>query len=202
MNNKFSVLGLALALSLTACNNSESNKSESASEQTHEGHDHALHNTSSNAQTQTPPAQPAEQDPAATIPTFKFFKVKSGFGFENADIPSGKNTVFILFDPSCGHCQQETQALAKNYEKLKDINLLYISMNDPSLMSNFLSSFGKELDGKPNVEMLYDRNQDFIRNFHIPSMFPANYVYGPDGKLKSYWVGEKPIADILAAFAQ
>ncbi len=206
MKSIFSALGLALALSITGCNNSGSDNQSSATVQghdDHEGHDHGAHAASSTSSAQTaPPAQPAKQEPAASIPEFKFYKVKSGFGYEKKDIPAGKNTVFILFDPSCGHCQQETQALAKNYDKLKDVNLVYVSMNDPGLMVNFLPSFGKELDGKENVEMLYDRNQEFINKFHIPDMFPANYVYGADGKLKSYWVGEKHIEEILASIVQ
>lgn len=201
MKGKFSILSLAIALSVAACNNTESNKDQVADP--HAGHDHSSQTEASTSHAQTPPpAQPEEQDPTASIPEFKFYKVKSGFGYEKKDIPSGKNTVFILFDPSCGHCQQETQALAKNYDKIKDINILYISMNDPGLMVNFLPSFGKELDGKPNVEVLYDRNQEFIRKFHIPSMFPANYVYGADGSLKNHWVGEKGIDEILTAFVQ
>ena len=201
MKGKFSILSLAIALSVAACNNTESNKNQAADP--HAGHDHSTHEEAATSHAQTPPpAQPEEQDPTASIPEFKFYKVKSGFGYEKKDIPSGKNTVFILFDPSCGHCQQETQALAKNYDKIKDINILYISMNDPGLMVNFLPSFGKELDGKQNVEVLYDRNQEFIRKFHIPSMFPANYVYGADGNLKNHWVGEKGIDEILTAFVQ
>lgn len=201
MRGTFSILGLAIALSVAACNNSESENKQAIDP--HEGHDHSTSAETTAAHAQTPPpAQPEEQDPAVSIPEFKFYKVKSGFGFAKSDIPSSKNTVFILFDPSCGHCQQETQALAKNYEKIKDINILYVSMNDPGLMVNFLPSFGKELDGKPNVEVLYDRDQEFIRKFHIPKMFPANYVYGADGSLKTHWVGEKNIDEILAAFVQ
>ena len=199
MKGKFSILSLAIVLVVAACNNNDTKQAVDP----HEGHDHSTTSEATAPHGQTPPpAEPEEQDPISSIPDFKFYKVKSGFGFEKNDIPSNKNTVFILFDPSCGHCQQETQALAKNYQKIKDINILYISMNDPGLMVNFLPSFGKELDGKANVEVLYDRDQEFIRKFHIPKMFPANYVYGADGNLKTYWVGEKNIDEILTAFVQ
>jgi peroxiredoxin len=106
----------------------------------------------------------------------------------------------VLFDPGCSHCQNETKGLAKNYDKIKDINVLYVSMNDPALMAQFFTTFGKELEGKENVQMLWDRNQEFVQKFHIPNMFPANYVYGPDGQLKSYWEGEKDINEVIAEF--
>lgn len=208
MKTKFLIPILAISLSTVACNNNTSSNTEQTTDEHaghddsatgHEGHNHAQSTTPSEA----PPIEvPAVKAPVVSIPDFNFYKVKSGIAFSKADIPAGKNTVFVLFDPSCGHCQHETSALAKNYEKIKNINVYYVSMNDPALMASFFTSFGKELEGKPNVEMLYDRNQDFIQKFHIPSKFPANYVYGPDGALKTYWEGEKPIEDVIAAFTK
>src|SRR5690606_28667512 len=111
---------------------------------------------------------------SAVIPAFKFYKVKSGVSFTEQDIPKGKKTVFILFDPGCSHCRSEANALAKNYSLIKNINLFFVSMNDPALMASFLETFAKELADKPNVQVLYDRNQEFIQKFHVPKQFPAN----------------------------
>ncbi|MVZ64532.1 redoxin domain-containing protein [Sphingobacterium sp. DK4209] len=206
MKTKFLIPILAISLSTVACNNNSTTKQETAD--AHAGHDHSAaghegHDHSQTATTQaTAPEQTAVKAPVLSIPDFNFYKVKSGIAFSKADIKPGKNTVFIMFDPSCGHCQHETSALSSNYAKIKDINVYYVSMNDPALMANFFTSFGKELEGKANVEMLYDRNQDFIQKFHIPNQFPANYVYGADGALKTYWEGEKPIEEVIAAFTK
>lgn len=193
----FTSLAVGSLTFFSACNNS--NTTEGTQQQTAQHH-------ASAAQHQQQPAQPSiplAKEAAPQIPTdFQFYKLKSGIGFKADDIASGRNTIFILFDPSCGHCQMETGLLAKNYEKLKDINLYFISMNDPALMSSFLETFGKELVDKPNVEMLYDRNQDFIQKFHVPAEFPANYVYGADGALKNHWDGEKSIDFIIAEFTK
>lgn len=162
--------------------------------------DHQVDQHERQAATTSQPTVPMAKEPAKQLPDFKFYKVKSGIGFTNEDIPANRNTVFILFDPSCGHCQQETGLLAKNYEKLKDVNLYFISMNDPSLMASFLETFGKGLVDKPNVEVLYDRNQEFIQKFHVPAQFPANYIYGANGALKNNWDGEKDIDFVIAEF--
>lgn len=192
----------ALLLTMSCTNSSSTNTDQAAAGSTTEQQATAP----STAPHATPPAStPIPQsatEAASSIPDFTFYKVKSGISYTKADIPENKNTVFLLFDPGCNHCQQETAALAKNYEKIKDVNILYVSMNDPALMTQFFSTFGKELEGKANVEMLWDRNQDFIQRFHIPDMFPANYVYGPDGQLKAYWEGEKSIDEIIAAFTK
>lgn len=188
------------------CNNQKNNtESNTEALDEHAGHDHSAHAHDHSAEapvSSTPVTPQTAQAPASSIPEFTFYKVKSGISYTKADIPSGKNTVFVMFDPGCNHCQNETKALAKNYDKIKNVNIVYVSMNDPALMSQFFTTFGKELEGKENVQMLWDRNQEFIQRFHIPDMFPANYVYAADGSLKGYWEGEKGIDEIIAEFTK
>lgn len=163
------------------------------------------------AEAQAPQEQTANQssnvasaadEPSRTIPLFTFYKVKSGISFDNRDIAKGRKSVFILFDPSCHHCRKEASELGKNYNKIKDINIYFVSMNDPALMASFLETFARELVGKPNIEVLYDRNQEFIQKFHVPKQFPANYVFSKDGQLEIYWDGERDINAIIAAYTK
>lgn len=194
---------LTTLIALTSCSNTNSSKSIEATQ--HENHDHSGHNHAydhgTNAQNTAQTANINQQpEPAETIPNFTFYRVKSGMSFTNTDIPKGKKTVFILFDPGCSHCQHEAADLAKNYDKIKDVNIYFVSMNDPALQASFLETFGKELAGKPNVEVLYDKNQEFIQKFHIPSQFPANYVYGTDLKFQTHWDGAKDINKIIEAY--
>ncbi|GHE32682.1 peroxiredoxin family protein [Sphingobacterium griseoflavum] len=194
----FSSMALGTLVFFSACqsgNTAQTADNPNAPHPTPAQHEHAA--------ASSPAAAPAmAKEAAPSMPDFKFYKVKSGIGFTKADIPAGKNTAFILFDPSCGHCQHEAGLLAKNYAAIKDVNLYFISMNDPALMASFLETFGKELVDKPNVEVLYDRNQEFIQKFHVPQQFPANYVYGADGQLKNSWDGEKEIGFVLAEFTR
>lgn len=186
------IIAVAL-LAVTACQSE--NKTNTQQDQPTE---QATAQPQTELQFPNPQQAPQTTQGAATfIPTFKFYKVKSGMGFTNEDIAKNRNTAFILFDPNCSHCRDEAAHLAKHYDRLQDVNLYFVSMNDPALMATFLETFAKELAGKPNVEVLYDRNQEFIQRFHLPKQFPANYVYGPDGKLKSNWEGDKDIDFIL-----
>lgn len=195
---------LASAFVLSSCSNAQSNntsvQTEQASQDPHAGHDHSAHSATEDHASEA--MEVAQAAPAQTIPAFTFYKVKSGVSFSNADIPKGKKTVFILFDPGCSHCQHEAAALAKNYNKIKDINIYFVSMNDPAMQASFLETFGKELVGKPNIEVLYDKNQNFIQKFHIPKQFPANYVYGADMQLQTSWDGERDINKIIEAYTK
>lgn len=187
---------LTSLLALTSC----SNKNSSHSTSTAHTDNSAQHTSTTTAQTAQPATVNQAPAPVETIPNFTFYKVKSGMSFSNTDIPKGKKTVFILFDPSCSHCQHEAADLAKNYDKIKDVNIYFVSMNDPALQASFLETFAKELANKPNVEVLYDKNQEFIQKFHIPSQFPANYVYGSDMKFQTHWDGAKDINTIIEAY--
>lgn len=198
-------LALGATLVFASCNNANQNSDQqSAAHHQHDGHDHSGHDHSAHnhstahANTQTVTTAP----PSATIPLFTFYKVKSGVSFTSQDIPKGKKTVFILFDPSCSHCRTEAAGLGKNYDKIKDLNIYFVSMNDPALQATFLETFAKELVGKPNIEVLYDKNQDFVQKFHVPTQFPANYVYSADGKLESHWDGDRNINQIIKDYTK
>lgn len=204
----------SVSLGLSSCSNTSSSASREQTEShSHEGHDHSDHDHSGHDHGQAaPPATPetqpntlenlAQGEPSQQIPMFTFYKVKSGISFTNQDIPKGKKTVFILFDPSCSHCRSEAAALGKNYDKIKNVNIYFVSMNDPALMASFLETFAKELVGKSNVEVLYDKNQEFIQKIHVPKQFPANYVYSADNKLQTHWDGDKNINEIIKEYTK
>lgn len=198
-------LALGTVLIFASCNNASQNSDkQSEAHHEHDGHDHSAHDHSAHNHTATnsKPQEVITTPPSATIPLFTFYKVKSGVSFTNQDIPKGKKTVFILFDPGCSHCRTEAAALGKNYDKIKNLNIYFVSMNDPALQATFLETFAKELVGKPNVEVLYDKNQDFVQKFHVPKQFPANYVYSVDGKLESHWDGDRNINQIIKDYTK
>ncbi|NGF58024.1 peroxiredoxin family protein [Parapedobacter sp. SGR-10] len=222
----FTCLCTYTLLALSSCSeNPSNNKNKETEHHHHDDHDHANHNhdhqapatgedSDHNDHTEQYPVEGsgseqaatptiAQGSPSATIPAFTFYKVKSGISFTQQDIPKGQQkTVFILFDPSCSHCRSEANALGKNYDLIKNINLFFVSMNDPALMASFLETFAKELVNKPNVQVLYDRNQEFIQKFHVPKQFPANYIYSKEGKLETFWDGDKNIKEIIAAYTR
>ncbi len=195
-NTTFRILGvLALGL-LLACGNSNNatSQQQTTAHQVQEGANQAAN--PSTAQ----PAQPtATPEPAQAIPNFTFYILKSGIRFTKEDLAKEGNIVFIFFDPTCIHCQHEARDLGKHHEQLTDVNFYFVSMNDPALMSAFLKTHAPTLADKPNVEVLYDRNAEFINKFHIPSQFPATYVYGANNVLKQYWNGERNIEEIISA---
>lgn len=200
--NKKLILGVTTILSvavLSSCNNNSNSSTKTAADTAHENsvheHDHAGHDHA-----QTAPKQSSE--PASVLPNFTFYQLRSGIRVTNENVAKDKNTVFILFDPGCSHCQHEASELEKNLDRLKDVNIYYISMNDPALVLGFFDSFAPKLSKSSNVEVLIDKDQTFIKSIHVPTQFPANYVYGANGKLKAHWEGEKNINEAISQFHQ
>lgn len=198
--NKKIILGVTAVFTagmLYSCNNSgsqqTSNTENTTQESTADNHDHAGHDHAQAAPTQS-------SEPAAILPNFNFYQLRSGIRVSNENLAKDKNTVFILFDPGCSHCQHEATELEKNIDRIKDVNIFYISMNDPALVLGFFDSFAPKLSKSSNVEVLIDKDQTFIQSIHVPSQFPANYVYGADGKLKAHWEGEKNINEAISQF--
>lgn len=198
--NKKIILGVSAILTagtLYSCNNNNKPKTDNTAntsqEASPENHDHAGHDHSQAASAQS-------SDPAAILPNFTFYQLRSGIRVTQENVAKDKNTVFILFDPGCSHCQHEATELEKNIDRLKDVNIYYISMNDPALVLGFFDTFAPKLSKASNVEVLIDKDQTFIQTIHVPSQFPANYVYGADGKLKAHWEGEKNINEAISQF--
>lgn len=188
--------GTLLTFGALSCGNTASSTDPSAHTPTPET---AAVQPHTNHDTDVAPAPRTQSEPAAVIPDFTFYILRSGIQFTRSDLAQKGNRVFILFDPTCSHCQHEASHLGTHYNEVKDANFYFVSMNDPALMSTFLETHAKELVGKPNVELLYDKNAEFINKFHIPSQYPAVYIYGANGQLKEYWDGERKIADVVAA---
>jgi len=196
--NKKIILGVSAILTagiLYSCDNNSKPKTDNTAttsqEASPENHDHAGHDHSQAAPTQS-------SEPAAILPNFTFYQLRSGIRVTQENLAKDKNTVFILFDPGCSHCQHEATELEKNIDRLKDVNIYYISMNDPALVLGFFDTFAPKLSKASNVEVLIDKDQTFIQTIHVPSQFPANYVYGADGKLKAHWEGEKNINEAIS----
>lgn len=197
MNRKFTI-GFAALFSLyllSACN-SNAGKPDTTAVATAEPQTQETESQTTN----TAPAAAASATPAAVLPNFTFYQLRSGIRVTNENLAKDINTVFILFDPGCSHCQHEAADLEKNRNRLSDVNIYYISMNNPAMVLGFFDSFAPNLSKSQHVEVLIDKDQEFIRKIHVPDQFPANYVYGPDGKLKAHWEGDKDINAAIAEF--
>lgn len=133
-----------------------------------------------------------------SVPEFTFFTLKGNQPVTRTSLAVKGNIVIIFFDPGCSHCRTDIKAIGDNYDKVKDVNFYLVSQQNAVLVNEFMATYGNQLQNKPNVHVLLDKNFEFLDKFN-PLQYPAMYVYGQDRKLKSFLDGGQPIEKILSA---
>ncbi|MEP7372289.1 MAG: redoxin family protein [Chitinophagaceae bacterium] len=113
--------------------------------------------------------------------------------FNTKEIPTGKPTILISFEPWCPYCRAQTKSIVKNIEELKDINFIFIC-NSP--YSNFKKYYDEyHLSRYANIKAGIDTNYTFDDYFQSTKI-PFFAIYGRDKKLKQILVGKNYISTI------
>ena len=69
-------------------------------------------------------------------PPVKILLPDSSSYYTKEDLPKKKPVWLMMFNPTCSHCQHETEELVKNIDKFKDIEIVMAtSMNFDSMMA-------------------------------------------------------------------
>lgn len=139
----------------------------------------------------TADAQAPEITPGTAMPDVTFYN-RDHTPFSTHHIPSGKQSMIIFFDATCGHCQKVVAQMSKRVKELDKVNIYLVSQDEYRSIDYFTSNFGKPLLAKKTTKVVQDRDHVFIMAFH-PKQYPAIYLYGPDKKLKHAFSDEKEV---------
>lgn len=117
----------------------------------------------------------------------------------NADIPSDKNLIIMLFNPGCDHCQAQTDSFTKHIDLFKHTQLMMVVA---PLVGEHLGHFAKEhrLNEYPQIWMGMDYDNLVGKTFLYYSL-PQLCIYGKDKKLVRMLSGGTPI-DSLKQYIQ
>jgi|SRR5690606_27398213 len=135
------------------------------------------------------------------IPEFTFFNMVDDRPVMRTSLAIDGNIVFLFFDTGCIHCRNEIEMMGANFDQFKNATFYLVSQQDRAIVADFMNTYGKGLQGKPNVHVLLDKQYEFLAKFQ-PIQYPALYVYGPDRKLKSYLDGENGLDKLVSAVNQ
>lgn len=126
------------------------------------------------------------------MPKAVFYKA-DGNSFSTGSIPKGTQSLIMLFDATCEHCQKVAANISKRSKELVKVNVYLVSQDEFRSINYFMDNFGKSLKTMKNVVTLQDRDHVFIPLFH-PKQYPSLYLYGKDKKLEFYSSDEKDVA--------
>lgn len=104
-----------------------------------------------------------------------------------------ENTILILFQPNCDHCQREAREIRENLNAFKKYSLYFISADQ----RDAVEKFGKDYDlmGHTNVHFALTTVDNVLKYFGaVPA--PSVYIYA-DQKLVQKFIGEVRIDRIL-----
>jgi len=105
------------------------------------------------------------------------------------------NTILILFQPDCDHCQREAQNIKDFLKEFEKYTLYFISAADMKEIRAFASTYG--LANEPNIRFGATDVATVIKSFgSIPA--PSVFIYN-GGKQKAAFKGETEIGQIINA---
>jgi cytochrome oxidase Cu insertion factor (SCO1/SenC/PrrC family) len=111
------------------------------------------------------------------IPEFAILKPDSTW-FTNKQLPANKPLVIIYFSPDCGHCQMTAQEFVKDMDKLKNVELVWVSFHTPQQIEEFAEAY--KLKQFSNVVLGRDPNYK-IPVFYKIQFTPFMAVYDKKG---------------------
>jgi len=117
-----------------------------------------------------------------------YFAMNDGSKIRNKDLGKKKNTLIMLFNPTCEHCQYQTNEFEKNMGMLKDVNFLLIAA--PGMKEYFptFESF-THVSKYPSLRMGLD-SCGYIEHVFTYTALPQINIYDKDNKLMKVFAGE------------
>lgn len=108
-----------------------------------------------------------------------------------SDVANNANLLVMLFNPTCGHCQEETILLAKNIYLFKKTKALLMASEN---MQEYLSVFEAEthVSEYPTLQMGLDSAKFIDKTFRYMDL-PQINIYDKDRKLVRIFNGDTPL---------
>ena len=103
------------------------------------------------------------------------------------------NTIFILFQSDCDHCQREAQEIRNHLTSFVSYQIYFVSADSTEAVQKFANDY--DLSSKDNISFAIATVDEIIKNFgSIPT--PSVYIYR-DQQLIHKFHGEVKIEKIL-----
>lgn len=145
----------------------------------------------------------AQQDTTAsykrfpTVPPFKLLEMDSTSVFSKSDLEKNKPALIMIFNPECEHCQHETEAIIKNIDAFKKIQIIMATTAPISQMKDFYAKY--ELEKFRNIKV----GQDFqymLPSFYMIHSLPYLAMYDKKGSLLTSFEGTTKIEELINVF--
>ena len=102
--------------------------------------------------------KPYQKNP--TLPAFNILLQDTVTIFNTFNIPGGKVTAIVLFDPHCKHCKHSIGGLMKAMDSVKDVQFYFVTLiHDMEEVKKFYTDY--HMAEHPNIKMM-GRDYEFF----------------------------------------
>ena len=134
-----------------------------------------------------------------TYPPVKLLNTDSATYFTKNDLDKKSQVLLMVFNPTCEHCRHETQAILKNIDAFKDIQIVMATNMPFDSMMSFRRTYG--LGQYKNIVVTQDVHY-FLPTFYMMHNLPFLAFYDRHKKLISVFEGAMPIEKVLEQFGK
>ena len=129
------------------------------------------------------------------LPAFNLRLMDSTTIFNTFNIPSGKPTALMLFDPNCKHCHDVITELTKGMDSLQHINFYLISFNsDYRALRAYYDEF--KMAKYPNIKLIGRDYEFFYMDFYGVNSFPDVALYSSDKQFIHLFEGRATVKEL------
>ncbi len=116
--------------------------------------------------------------------------------YTNKDVSNKANLLVMMFNPLCGHCEDQAELLVKNMDVFKRSKLVMMVAPDmKAYLPNFCNSF--HLNDHPRTIKVGVDSSGFIKNAFLYRALPQINIYNSDRKLIKTYCGGISIDSLM-----
>ncbi len=119
--------------------------------------------------------------------------------FTTKNLSPEKNLVVMVYNPTCGHCQEEAILFRNNKDLFNTAEILLVADTAMKEYIDFFHNTTKVFD-TPELKMMLDNCEYIKKTFRYQSL-PQLNIYNKEKKLVKVFVGDTPL-DSLKHYIQ
>jgi peroxiredoxin len=119
--------------------------------------------------------------------------------YTKKDLPGKLPVIIMYFNPSCDHCQHETEEILKNMDRLKKVQIVMATMAPFKEMIDFRKKY--KLDTYNNIIVSRDEHY-FLSTFYNVHNLPFLAFYNRKKELIDTFEGSMPIDKLIQTISK
>ncbi|MCD6062999.1 MAG: redoxin protein [Flavipsychrobacter sp.] len=111
------------------------------------------------------------------------------------DLANDASLFVIMFNPTCGHCQDETRLIGEHISQFKKTKVILLASPNMETMLSFFEATTNVSKYYPTMQVGLDSADFIIKTFGYEAL-PQINIYDKDRKLVKVFNGDVPMKDL------